>query len=280
MAGLNDVKTRIISVTNTRQITKAMNLVATIKYKKARVSTEHMRQYLKEYRDIVQNIYNYRIEKAQSELTAEREIKKTLALVISSDRGLCGAYNSAVIKHAVSGMAERNSCIIAVGNKARDFFRKTGYDLVESFENITDTVRYHDARIIALNIMRRFRSMEFDEVIVYYNNFVSTIKYIPTELRLLPLKLEETKGDSNYIYEPSPKIVFDAIASGYVVNQLYEILLEASASEHSSRMTSMNSATDNADKMIEELTMQYNRARQASITNEISEIVGGTEALK
>ncbi len=280
MAGLNDFKTRIVSAKSTRQITKAMNLVATIKYKKARVSTEHMRLYIEEYRDTVQNIYNYRIEKAQSELTAEREIKKSLAVVISSDRGLCGAYNSAVIKHAVSGMDGRNSCFIAVGIKARDYFIKSGCDLVESYENITDTVKYHDARIIALDVMRRFRSREIDEVFIYYNKFESTIKYVPTELRLLPLQLEDAKGDSNYIYEPSPNSVFDAIASGYVVNQLYEILLEASASEHSSRMTSMNSATDNADKMIEELTMQYNRARQASITNEISEIVGGTEALK
>jgi F-type H+-transporting ATPase subunit gamma len=145
---------------------------------------------------------------------------------------------------------------------------------------MTDTVKYHDVRAIALDIMRMYRKKEYDEVIVYYNNFVSTIKYVPTELRLLPLELGETRGDSNYIYEPSPTEVFDAIASGYVVNLIYSLLLEASASEHSSRMTAMNSATDNADKMIEDLTMQYNRARQASITNEISEIVGGTEALK
>lgn len=280
MAGLNDFKTRIVSVTSTRQITKAMNLVATIKYKKAKGNTEHIRKYLKEFKDVVQNIYNYRIEKAQSELTAKREIKKSLAVVVSSDRGLCAAYNSSIIRYAVSAIAEKNSSVIAVGNKARDFFRKAGYDLAESYENITDTVEYHDARTIALNIMRMYRNMEIDEVVVYYNKFVSTIKYIPTELRLLPLAFEETTEDSNYIYEPSPEEVFDAIASGYVVNQLYHILLEASASEQSSRMTAMNSATDNADKMIEELTMQYNRARQASITNEISEIVGGTEALK
>jgi F-type H+-transporting ATPase subunit gamma len=280
MAGLNDVKTRIVSVTSTRQITKAMNLVSTIKYKKAKGNTEHIRQYLDEYKDVVQTIYNYRIERAQSELTAKREIKKSLGVVISSDRGLCAAYNSSVIKHAANGMSGKDSCIIAVGNKARDFFRKTGYELEESYENISDTVKYHDARRIALNIMRLYRSRAVDEVIVYYNKFESTIKYIPTELKLLPLTFEETKGDSNYIYEPSPKEVFDAIASGYIVNQVYEILLEASASEHSSRMTAMSSATDNADKMIEELTMKYNRARQASITNEISEIVGGTEALK
>ncbi len=280
MAGLNDVKTRIGSVTSTRQITKAMNLVATIKYKKAREKAEYIRYYLKEYGDIVQNTYNYRIEKAQSELTAKREIKKSLAVVISSDRGLCGAYNSSVLKYAVQGMEGKNSSIIAVGIKARDFFRKTGHDLMESYDNITDIVEYHHARIIALNIMRLYRRMDIDEVVVYYNKFESTIKYIPMTLRLLPLVLEETKGDSNYIYEPSPKDTFDAIASGYVVNQIYGILLEASASEHSSRMTAMNSATDNADKMIEELTMQYNRARQATITNEISEIVGGTEALK
>lgn len=280
MAGLNDVKTRIASVKSTRQITKAMNLVATIKYKKARVSTEHMRHYIKEYEGAVRNLYNYRIEKAQSELTTVRNIKKSLAVVISSDRGLCGAYNSAVIKHAAAGMEGKNFCVLAVGNKARDFFRKTGCELLESYENICDNIRYHDARAIALGIMRHFRSGEVDEVFVYYNKFISTLKYTPTELGLLPLKLEDTTGDSNYIYEPSPDKIFDAIAAGLVVNQMYLILLEASASEHSSRMTSMNSATDNADNMIEELALQYNRARQALITNEISEIVGGTEALK
>jgi F-type H+-transporting ATPase subunit gamma len=177
-------------------------------------------------------------------------------------------------------MDGKNFCVITVGNKARDFFRKTGHELVKSYENISDTVKYHDARIIALDIIQRFKSMEIDEVFIYYNKFESTIKYTPTELRLLPLALEEKQEDSDFIYEPSPKAVLSTIAVGYVINQLYELLLEASASEHSSRMTSMNSATDNADKMIEELTLQYNRARQASITNEISEIVGGTEALK
>jgi F-type H+-transporting ATPase subunit gamma len=280
MAGLNDVKTRITSVTSTRQITKAMNLVATIKYKKARVNTEHMRLFLAEYTDAMKRTCSSGIEKAQEELTKEREIKKSLAVVLSSDRGLCGAYNSAVLKHAASCMDGKNFCVITVGNKARDFFRKTGHELVKSYENISDTVKYHDARIIALDIIQRFKSMEIDEVFIYYNKFESTIKYTPTELRLLPLALEEKQEDSDFIYEPSPKAVLSTIAVGYVINQLYELLLEASASEHSSRMTSMNSATDNADKMIEELTLQYNRARQASITNEISEIVGGTEALK
>lgn len=281
MAGLNDVKTRIVSVTSTRQITKAMNLVATIKYKKARVNAEHMRIFLAEYMDAMKSVYSSSaVDKAQNELTKEREIKKSLAVVISSDRGLCGAYNSAVVKYALSSMSGKNFSVIAIGNKARDFFKKTGCDLVESYEHISDTVKYHNARIIALDIMKRFKSMEFDEIFVYYNKFESTIKYTPTELRLLPLKFEMTEEDSDYIYEPTPKGVFDAVASGYVIDQLYELLLEASASEHSSRMTSMSSATDNADKMIEELTLQYNRARQASITNEISEIVGGTEALK
>jgi F-type H+-transporting ATPase subunit gamma len=280
MAGLNDVKTRISSVKSTRQITKAMNLVSTIKYKKARVSTEHIRPYVEEYAKVVENIYNFRIERAQSELTEKRPVKKSLALVISSDRGLCAAYNSSVIKFAASKISEKNSAVVTVGAIARDFFSKNGFELMESYENITDTVEYHDARLIALKVMKLYRTRVIDEVTVYYNNFVSTIKYVPVEFPLLPLTLKTRKGDSNCIYEPSPEEVFDAIAAGYVVNLIYQILLEASASEHSSRMTAMKSATDNADKMIEDLTMQYNRARQASITNEISEIVGGTEALK
>lgn len=280
MAGLNDVKTRISSVKSTRQITKAMNLVSTIKYKKARVSTEHIRPYVDEFAKVVENIYNYRIERAHSELTEKRAVKKSLALVISSDRGLCAAYNSSIIKFAASKISEKNSSVITVGAIAKDFFSRNGFELLESYENITDTVEYHDARTIALELMKLYRSKAIDEVTVYYNNFVSTIKYVQVEFPLLPLVLKTTKGDSNYIYEPSPEEVFDSIASGYVVNLLYQILLEASASEHSSRMTAMKSATDNADKMIDELTMQYNRARQATITNEISEIVGGTEALK
>ncbi len=280
MAGLNDVKTRIASVTSTRQITKAMNLVSTIKYKKAKGHTEYIRPYLAEYKEIVLNVYNYKQEKAFSELTQKRDINKSLIVVVSSDRGLCGAYNTSIIKYAVSDISGKESSIITIGNKARDYFRKEGYDLVKSYEDITDTVKYHNVRAIALDIIRRYRDKEFDEVIVYYNNFVSTIKYIPTQLRLLPLELEEREENDKYTYEPSPEVAFDAIAAGYVVNRLYSLLFEASASEHSSRMTAMTSATDNADKMIEDLTMQYNRARQASITNEISEIVGGTEALK
>ena len=280
MAGKNDVKARIASVKSTRQITKAMNLVSTIKYKKARVSTEHIRPYVDEFRLVVENMYNYKIERAKSQLTENRTVKKSLAVVISSDRGLCAAYNSSIIKYAAADVSGKNCAFMTIGAIARDYFKKNGYELMGSYENITDTVVYHNARVIALNIMKMYRNSEIDEVFIYYNNFVSTIKYVPVKFKLLPLTIEETKGDSNYIYEPSPDDVFDAIASGYVVNLLYEILLEASASEHSSRMTAMNSATENADKMIEELTMQYNRARQAIITNEISEIVGGTEALK
>lgn len=280
MAGLNDVKTRITSVGSTRQITKAMNLVSTIKYKKSRESTERLRRYLDEYGKVVETIFNYKIERAQSELTEKRDIKRSLAVVISSDRGLCGAYNSSVIKYAAAAIEGKNTAIITIGSIARDFFSKPGFELVKDYEGITDTVLYHNARIIALEIMRMYRKREVDEVIIYYNNFVSTIKYVQRSHKLLPLVFNETKGDSNFIYEPSPEEVFDAIASGYVVNRIYSILLEASSSEHSSRMTAMSSATDNADKMIEELTMQYNRARQANITNEISEIVGGTEALK
>lgn len=280
MAGLHDIKLRIKSVKNTKQITKAMNLVATIKYKKAREWVEHIRIFQDRYRDLMEDIYSNSFDRIQSDYLPSREIKKTLAVVISADRGLCGAFNSAILRLASQRIAEKSASVLAIGLKAKDFFKKDQYKVVGSFLNVSDDITYHEARIIAESIIKLYQEKVVDEVVLYYNQFVSTIKYIPTEARLLPLTLERKDSSNRFVYEPSPQAMFDEYATEYIIDSIFAALLEASTSEQSSRMTAMSSATDNADNMIEELSMFYNRARQAAITNELSEIVGGTEALK
>lgn len=286
MAGLRDIKIRIKSVNSTRQITKAMNLVATAKLKKSRDRVEGIRPYFNELQTVVKNIIASS-EDVQNEFFSQREVKKSLFIVIAADRGLCGGYNANVIKKAALDMEGKEAAIIAVGGRSRDFFRIRNYDIKESFVEIGEQISYKDAQSIASKAIELYQKNEVDEVFVVFNRFISTIQYEPTAIHLLPLSLDEIKADSEEaasaispIYDPSPNAVLDVLIPKYIAGTVYGALLEAAASEQSSRMTAMSSATDNATKMIGELTLYYNRARQASITTEISEIVGGAEALK
>jgi F-type H+-transporting ATPase subunit gamma len=259
-----------------------MNLVATIKYKKSRDKVEHVRLYLE---DLKGNIGAVRSDDYRNELMLPREVKKSLFVVIASDRGLCGAFNSSIVKKAMHSVENKNVVFMTVGHKARDFFQKR-QTVAGSFSN-SDNVEMKFAASIAANVIKLYKSGEIDEVFVFYNEFVSTIKFEPSVIKLLPLTFEESSKEkaekentANFTYESSPSDILDRFIPKYIAAIIYEKLLEASASEQSSRMTAMSNATENATKIIDELSMKYNRARQASITNEISEIVGGTEALK
>ncbi len=280
MSGLHDIKLRIKSVKNTKQITKAMNLVATIKYKKAREWAEHIRIFQDRYKSLMEDVYSNSYDKIQSDFLPVREIKKTLTVVITADRGLCGAYNSSILRMAAQGMVGKNASVLTIGSKAKEYFKQELYEVADSFINVSDDITYHDARLIAERIIELYKTRQVDAVMLYYNQFVSTIKYIPTEAQLLPLVLNRKDSSNRFVYEPSPQEMFDEYAVEFIIDTIFAAMLEASASEQSSRMTAMSSATDNADSMMEELSMFYNRARQAAITNELSEIVGGTEALK
>ena len=283
MASIRDIKSRIKSTNSTKQITKAMNLVSTAKLKRARDKVEGVRPYFTLLQDTISDIMESS-SGIENPYFVVREPKNTLVIVVTADRGLCGGYNTNSIKKALSIVSLNKISVLTLGTKARDFFKKREYDIKESFIHMSESVTIKNTKKVANKAMELFKSEEVDEVYLVYNKFISTIAFEPTAIKLLPITALKNEGESvvkvEPLYEPSSEVVLNMLIPQYIAGTLYGALLEATASEQSSRMTAMSSATDNATAMIEDLTLFFNRARQASITSEISEIVGGAEALK
>lgn len=282
--GINDIKRRIKSTKNTKQITKAMELVSSAKLRKAKEKVEKTRPY---FLTIVRSINDIlgSTKGMKHSLIDNREVKKSLYIVISSDRGLCGAYNSNVIKLVFNDIKDKEKAVlVTIGTKAREFFKRRDFDIKSSFTHISETPTYQNAKEISKIVLESFKSGEVDEIYLAYTEFVSTISYNPKLIKLLPadnFKQEENKEKTTMIdYEPSPEAVLDYLIPKYMESTIYGALLESSASEQGSRRVAMENATDNAEEFIQDLQLKYNRARQAAITQEIAEIVGGAEALK
>ena len=289
MAGKGrEIKRRIKSVNSTKQITKAMELVSSSKLRKARERLVKTKPYFDTVRETINEILadSESIESIYFE--GSREIKKSCYIVVTADRGLCGGYNSNVIKESMSSMhGKENVSVIAIGQKGRDFFRKHNYDLDGEYINILETISFNEAKEISSLVMQLYEQELVDEVYLVYTSFISTISHKTESIRLLPLSQTETDNQEKkenffeYIsYEPSPKAVFDYLVPQYVESLIFGGLVESAASEQGARRMAMESATDNAIEMIDQLTLNYNRARQAAITQEIAEIVGGAEALQ
>lgn len=282
--GMRDIKRRIRSVSNTKQITKAMELVSSAKLRRAREKLEKTRPY---FNTILRSIQDILASSSgiNHPFLVRREIKKSAYIVITADRGLAGAYNNNVIREAVDNIKDKdNAVIITVGSKGRDFFNRRGYDVKGEFLNISEKPSFSDAKNIGKLVVELFKDGEVDEVNLVYTHFNSTISYEPKLLKLLPaegIEAEEKNKKATLIeYEPSPESVLDYLIPKYIESAIYGALIESSASEQAARRVAMENATDNAEEMIEDLKLSFNRARQASITQEISEIVGGAEALK
>lgn len=284
--GMQDIKRRIRSVNSTRQITKAMELVSSAKLRKARENLARTRPYFNTIGRTVGEIVTS-TRGIQHEFLETREIKRTGYIVISADRGLAGGYNANVIREAVDHMKGRDKVsVITIGQKARDYFRKRAYDLDGEFIHISEDPHYSHAQNIARLAIELYRQELVDEIYLVYTEFVSTINHQPRTIKLLPIEsteIEQEDTDKKAIglmeYEPSPEVVLDYLIPKYIDSMIYGALVEASVSEQGARRVAMESATDNATEMIDDLELQFNRARQASITQEIAEIVGGAEAL-
>ncbi|MFZ5968895.1 MAG: ATP synthase F1 subunit gamma [Bacillota bacterium] len=283
--GMRDIKRRIKSVNSTKQITKAMELTSSAKLRRARERVEKTGPYFHTIKDTVRDIFE-NSSGVKHEFVQEREIKKSCYIVITADRGLCGGYNTNAIKAATSHMQDKKAVsVITVGQKARDYFRNRKYDLDGEFIHISESPQYTDAKKISNLILQLYQEKMVDEVYLVYTQFVSTISQKPEVIKLLPLTKEkkEQKDDKpfEYVsYEPSPEAVLDYLVPKYIESTIFGAMVESSASEQGARRVAMESATDNAEEMISALTLTYNRARQAAITQEIAEIVGGAEALK
>ena len=277
MANMKDVKRRIKSVESTMQITKAMQLVASSKMRKAKDRAEAVHPFFEGVFQVMADIS--RDHEFRSIFTKKKFKNSVLLIVIAGDRGLAGGFNSNVLKMA---KAEADKIIasggevmiMAIGKKAVEFFEKRDYKLIEGFPQIAEGIELVDTMMIADKVITRYRSGDFDAVELVYTTFVSVMTQEPQHLRILPVENLDYLGEKHpmTIYDPSPEEVFDSLIPEYMGGMLYSAIVDSFASEHAARRTAMESASDNASEMIDKLSLLYNRARQAQITQEITEI--------
>jgi F-type H+-transporting ATPase subunit gamma len=291
MANLKEVKNRINSVSSTQQITKAMKMVAAAKLRRAQENIVQMRPYAKKLSEILQNVSSG-ADNVVNPYAVEREPNNVLLIAVSSDRGLCGAFNSNIFKSANAVIAEKYASQIAAGNleilpigkKAYDYFTKRKFKIVDGFYTLYSELNFNNSKKAAEYIMDSFKSGKYDTVEIIYNEFKHVaLQFVRVE-RFLPVEKSssENLNDStnvDYINEPSKEYIIEELIPKSLKVQFYKTLLESNASEQGARMTAMDKATENAGDLLKELKLTYNRTRQAAITKEILEIVAGAEAL-
>jgi len=283
---LRDIKRRINSVKSTAKITRAMKMISAVKLRRYQDAMMAMRPYSDKIQEVLRSISKpadeiHPLLKARPRQTVE-------VLVITSDRGLCGAFNSNILKEATSLINSLKKegfevSISTVGRKARDYFKRRAIEPRKSWTGLSGKVTYSAAKDIAIDLMENFLNETFDELFVLYNEFKSVVVHRPTRMKLLPLtelQADEETDLKDFIVEPSEEELFNRLLPKSVEILIYRALLESQASEEAARMTAMENATNNAEEMIRKLTLEFNKARQASITAELMDIVGGAEALK
>ena len=280
MAGVSskEIKNRIRSMESTKQITKAMEMVAASKLRKAQAQVLNSRPYFEILYSTINEIVDSNRD-VSSPYLIQRPVNKTVYVVIAGDRGLAGGYNSNVLKLAYAEMEGKNATVLPVGKKAVDFYKARNLPLLTEQYKEAEDLSVGDCFTIAKQLCKAYLAGEIDEIRVAYTNFVSVLSQTPATLRLLPLLRQKTAREglmtSDILYEPDGVEVFDAIVPEYLGGVLYGALCESRAAEQAARRTAMDSATQNADEMIQDLSLKFNRARQAAITQEITEIVAG-----
>ncbi len=289
MANLKEVKNRIKSVISTQQITKAMKMVAAAKLRRAQDRIIQMRPYANKLAAILSNVSSGIEDDLANEFAEARTVENVLLVVISSDRGLCGAFNSNVFKSTNTAIkqkyADKNITVLPVGKKAVDYFNKRDFETVNDFSNLFGELKFDTARKAAEFAMEGFITGKYDAVDLIYNEFKNVATQILRVEQYLPIPQMETEEEANepiaidYIFEPNKEVILKDLIPNSLKVQFYKALLESNASEQGARMTAMEKATDNANELLKELRLTYNRTRQAAITKEILEIVGGAEAL-
>jgi F-type H+-transporting ATPase subunit gamma len=282
-----EIRRRISSIRNTSQITRAMEMVAASKMRRAQQQVTSSRPYSDRLRLMIGDLAAMTVsdeERAAFPMLERRDIKRSQVILITADRGLAGAFNSNVIRRGLDFMRTReegfeNIDVIAVGRKGRDFMTRYGQPLVADFTQMPDRLSIDDVRPIIQISAEDFIDGKVDAVYAVYTQFINTLRQEPRVLQILPIEPPEDTGEvRDYIFEPEPSTVLNALLPRYIEVQIYQVLLESIASEHSARMVAMRNATDNAKEIQEELTMTYNKARQAQITAEVSEIAAGAVA--
>lgn len=285
MASMRDIKRRRSSISSTQQITKAMKLVSTVKLQKAKTHAEETTPYF----EYMYNTVCSMLAKAQNinhPYLVENDSKKKAIITITSNRGLAGGYNSNVVKLITgSGFDKKDVEIYAIGKKGEEALSHRGYTIAEEYNEVMEAPTYIDAAEVCKTLLQKFAAGEIGEIYLAYTHFKNTVVHVPTLLKLLPVEIDdedvESQKDSNLMmnFEPNEEEALALIIPKYVTSLIYGALIEAVASENGARMQAMDSATSNAEDMISDLTLKYNRARQGSITQELTEIIAGAEAL-
>ena len=294
MANLKEIRDRRASVASTRQITSAMKMVSAAKLKKAQDAIVQFRPYAEKLQQILASVGESIQDDVDNQYAVQRDKESILLVLISSNRGLCGAFNSNAIKAAItraltvydSQIMAKQLDFIAIGKKGAEFLRKKGYNVVFDGSQMFDELSFDRVAQVAQMIMDLFTEGKYDHVDVIYNQFKNAATQILTEEQFLPIKVDELTEESgkashiDYIFEPTKEYIVRELIPRSLKLQFYKAILDSHAAEHGARMTAMHKATDNATELLKELSLQFNKARQASITNEILEIVSGAEALK
>ncbi len=286
MANLRDLRRRIKSIKSTQQITKAMKAVSAAKMRKAQEAVVSARPYSKRIKGVLGRVA-VASGGVNHPLLEVREPKKVAFIVMAADRGLCGGFNGNVIRRAAEEIksAGMDASLVVVGRKSRDFFQRRGYNIAKEYINLGDNIRYASARDIGSFVVEKYSKEEYDVVYLIYSQFVNVLVQKPVMVKLLPAEPPAEEGEDetkkvDYIFEPSAEAVLAELLPKYIENAIYQGLLETKAGFYSAQMTAMDNATKNASEMIDNLTLVMNRARQAVITKEISEICSGAAALE
>ena len=285
MANLKEIRTRIYSVESTMQITSAMKMVSAAKLKRAQNMIIQLRPYANKLTEMLINLSSSLNHSDGGKFLQEREINNVLFVTITSNRGLCGGFNANIIKSIT--VLIRNSykncepIILSIGKKSSEYFSKNGYNVVGTYDNLYNEITFDAVSKIAENIMNDFTERKIDKVFLVYNQFKNAATQIIVNENYLPVDFRENKTGKidDYIFEPSKNKIIKELIPKSLKNQLYKAILDSHAAEHGARMTAMHKATDNASELKDDLKLHYNKARQAAITSEILEIVGGAEAI-
>jgi F-type H+-transporting ATPase subunit gamma len=282
MANLKEIRNRISSVSSTMQITSAMKMVSAAKLKKAQDAITAMRPYSNKLTEILQSLSSSM--DSDNKFSQNREVKKVLIVSITSNRGLCGGFNSNILKKSAelanSTYKDNDVSFVAIGKKGYDFLQKS-FNVDSNYIDIFDNLNMANVSLIAESLMSKFVNEEFDKIDIIYNKFKNAATQIVVNEQFLPISQNEDTSNNNldYVFEPSKTEIIEELIPKSLKNQLFKAIRDSWASEHGARMTAMHKATDNATELRDDLKLVYNQARQAAITNEILEIVGGAEAL-
>ena len=285
MPNLKEIRSRITSVGSTMQITSAMKMVSAAKLKRAQDAITQMRPYSNKLTDLLQSLSSSLDGSENNQYSDSREVKKLLIVTITSNRGLCGGFNSYIIKSAKNIIEKQNNNtdveILSIGKKSSEHFTKNGYKMFSVHDEVYNELTFENISIIAETIINKFLTKEFDRVVLVYNQFKNAATQIIMNENYLPIdnSAEEKTQTADYIFEPNQNEIVKELIPKSLKTQLFKAVLDSHAAEHGARMTAMHKATDNAAELKKELTLTYNKARQAAITGEILEIVGGAEAL-